>query len=419
MHAELPRARLVSRTHRVQATDPITFFAGGSHSKRALWLRPSSGEALVGLGSARTLTGRGPSRFADLAREWRTLMADAAVEGGQPVALGGFRFDPLAEHTPAWAAFADADLTLPERMLTLRADAAWLTTNCVSDPSAPSRVRAPAQSSARRELAPTEWRRLVGEVAAGIRDGTLGVRKVVLARSQSVACCRTVDAALRWLAAEYPTCAVFAFAEGETCFLGATPERLVSVRAGVATSMALAGSAPRGATAEEDRYLAQRLMADPKECTEHAVVVNALQNALAPFCETLLVDAEPRVAALPNVQHLLTSVRGHLSREHTVLGLAAALHPTPAVGGFPRQPALEVIREREQLDRGWYAGPIGWLNAAGEGEFVVALRSALVERGRAMLFAGCGILGDSQPEREYAEWGWKLRPMLAALGTPA
>jgi isochorismate synthase EntC len=130
----------------------------------------------------------------------------------------------------------------------------------------------------------------------------------------------------------------------------------------------------------------------------------------------MVADVEPRIHTLPNLQHLITPIRAQIREGRCVLDLVAALHPTPAVGGYPRAAALEVIREREQLDRGWYAGPIGWVDARGEGEFVVGLRSALVRGEVATLFAGCGIVADSDPPTELAEWGWKVRPMTHALG---
>jgi isochorismate synthase len=251
----------------------------------------------------------------------------------------------------------------------------------------------------------------------GIRHGQLGVDKVVLARARAVHHRQPIDpvAALRQLAATYPSTTVFAFAHGQTCFLGATPERLIALHHGSAATMALAGSTDRGATPAEDQALTEKLLHDPKERAEHAVVVGALRDGLAQVCSRIIADAQPRVQKLPNLQHLLTPIRGQVSPGSGVLDLVERLHPTPAMGGFPRQPALELIRARENLDRGWYAGPIGWVNRAGEGEFVVGIRSALVTGNSATLFAGCGIVAESNAAAEYVESNWKLRPMLAAL----
>jgi isochorismate synthase EntC len=146
-------------------------------------------------------------------------------------------------------------------------------------------------------------------------------------------------------------------------------------------------------------------------------VVSALRASLARVCTRVVVDALPRVHKLDNVQHLLTTVRGQVTAARSVLDLVEQLHPTPAVGGFPRTRALALIRQHEALDRGWYAAPIGWMDGHGDGEFVVGLRSALLRGETATLFAGCGIVAGSDPLTEYAEWGWKLRPMLGALAT--
>jgi isochorismate synthase len=247
------------------------------------------------------------------------------------------------------------------------------------------------------------------------------VDKVVLARAEQVRTRRPLEVALRDLAATYPTCTVFAIAHANACFLGATPERLISLHAGTASTMALAGSAPRGMTAAEDERLAEQLRNNPKERAEHAVVVAALSEGMSQVCTRVVVgektSVEPRLEKLSNVQHLLTPVRGQLAAGRTVLDVVEHLHPTPAVGGYPRERALELIRQREALDRGWYAGPIGWMNGEGEGEFVVALRSALVRGETATLFAGCGIVADSDPDAEAVEWGWKLQPMRAALAS--
>jgi isochorismate synthase len=180
--------------------------------------------------------------------------------------------------------------------------------------------------------------------------------------------------------------------------------------------MALAGTGPRGATPEEDCALGQRLLADPKERTEHAVVVDAVREGLAEVSTRVVTEAEPRLHKLANVQHLVTPIRAQVQPGRGVLDLVERLHPTPAVGGYPRKRALEVIRQVEELDRGWYAAPLGWVDAQGQGEFVVGLRSALLRGDAATLFAGCGIVADSDPATELAEAGWKLRPILSALG---
>jgi menaquinone-specific isochorismate synthase len=260
-----------------------------------------------------------------------------------------------------------------------------------------------------------EWKTQVGRSASDIAAGKLG--KVVLARSIRLESTDPFDTAnaLRRLTTQYARCFVFAIARGESCFLGATPERLLQVRDGQIRTMALAGSLRRGATPDEDRELGESLLNSSKDQEEHAVVVRTMAKGLGDLCTALDMPPSPSLLKLQNVQHLCTPITGKLRNGVTLLDAVERLHPTPAMGGYPREIALSLIREREGFDRGWYAGPIGWLDWHGNGEFAVAIRSALTRDNEAYLFAGCGIMGDSDPEREYAESCWKLQPMLTAL----
>jgi isochorismate synthase len=414
--------------------EAISFFAQAANTQdRALWLHPATGEALVGIGAARTLLGRGAERFKQVRDAWQSLVSDAVVDDGEvgqpyggPLLLGGFSFDPLRRGSSArWSGFPDARLVLPERMLVVRAGGAWLTHNVMvaaderfERPEPEPEPQTRTENSADPALSPEMWKTLVGSVSRGIRNGQLGLQKVVLARAEQVQQARPFDAqlALRNLAASYPSCTVFAIAHANACFLGATPEPLIALHRGTASTFALAGSIRRGETPDEDRRLAEQFFDDPKERSEHAIVVGALRDGLAQVSTRVVSDTQPRLKKLPNVQHLVTPIRGQVAAGTSVLDLVERLHPTPAMGGFPRERALRLIRQYEKLDRGWYAGPIGWLNRDGDGEFVVGIRSALLDGNSATLFAGCGIVADSNPAREYAESGWKLQPMLAALG---
>jgi isochorismate synthase EntC len=172
----------------------------------------------------------------------------------------------------------------------------------------------------------------------------------------------------------------------------------------------------RGATPEDDLLAANELRHSVKNAGEHAVVASTILDALAPLCASLESERAPRVRTMPNVFHLETTIAGELLPDKCLLDVVAAMHPTPAVAGVPRTDALAYLRQHEQLDRGWYAGALGWLDACGDGEYVVALRSALVDGAQATLFAGCGIVADSRPAPEYAESKLKLRVMLEALG---
>jgi isochorismate synthase len=180
--------------------------------------------------------------------------------------------------------------------------------------------------------------------------------------------------------------------------------------------MALAGSAPRGSAPEQDAWLGDELLLQEKTHNEHAIVVAMIREALAPLTTELHSPQTPQLFKLQNVQHLLTPITGSLVKGTSILEVVAALHPTPAVAGEPRAAALAAIRKIESLDRGWYAGPIGWVGSDGSGEFAVALRSALISGRQATLFAGCGIVAGSDPDAEYLESCWKLQVMLKSLG---
>ena len=416
----LGRPVLTSRARPTSVRDPIEVFAAAAGAgERGLWLRPNANEAIVSIGSARSLVGSGAQRVQQVASAWRELLADAAIEAGSPGPLlfGGFSFDPSRPGSRVWTGFPHARMVVPERVFTLRGGVARLTTNAVvgAEPHATPEDEL-GTAEAPPPLGAGAWRALVGRVAGGMRRGDLGVSKVVLARARQVRVRRSIEDAVRDLATRYPECTVFAVGRGDACFLGATPERLISLRDGTASTMALAGSAPRGQTPADDERLAQLLLSSPKERAEHAVVATALRDGLERVCTSIVADSRPAVHKLANVQHLLTRVRGHVAAGRSVLDLLEHLHPTPAVAGHPRAAALDFIRRHEALDRGWYAAPVGWMDARGEGEFVVGLRSALVRGETATLFAGCGIVADSDPAAEVAEWGWKLRPMLGALG---
>jgi isochorismate synthase len=226
-----------------------------------------------------------------------------------------------------------------------------------------------------------------------------------------------VEGVIERLRERYPDCTIFAVRRGDACFLGATPETLVRLEGGTVRTDCLAGSARRGASEEEDAALGEALLADDKEQREHAIVARALTEALRSVCADVRVPEKPQLRRMANVQHLHTPIEATAADGVHILDLVERLHPTPATGGLPGDRALCLIREHESFNRGWYAGPLGWLDADGNGEFAVALRSALMRGNEASLFAGCGIVRGSDPEREYQESKIKLEAMLWALGT--
>lgn len=427
----------------VQDCDPLAAFAAVTGERR-FWSCPSEGYELAGLGAAWKTGAHGGARFAEARRRWRELLADALVDGGTlapatgPLLLAGFAFDPRRARTPLWDGFPDAELALPRLLLSRVEHEFWLTINVVVEPAGTAPPVAELLDEARalierageevepapagppleaEDLLPAaQWGEIVRSAVRQLGD--TGMEKVVLARACETRAERVFDpaAALARLRTDYPGCFVYGFDTGTACFLGASPERLVSLRRGTVWATCLAGSIARGATPEEDRHLGETLLESGKDRAEHAVVVRALRDSLANVTESLTVPPEPTLMKVRNVQHLFTPVVGTVVPGTTVLDLVERLHPTPAVGGYPREAALALIREEEQLDRGWYAGPIGWLDADGDGEFAVALRCGLLRGRQATLFAGCGIVADSDPEREYVESRLKLRPVLSALG---
>ncbi len=441
---------LVVRTAAAEPFDPIAVYAAGVEAglEAALWLRASEDLALVGLGRAWSIEADGAGRFAEADRAWRALTETFGADdpawpsGVGPVLLGGLGFSgrlPVPGDT--WDPFGAASLVLPAFIAARTGGESWITTTTADGAAAPGVRRwdrilaraheltpAPGALAARPvsmplaivEEQPNEalWRRTVGLFAGAVGRGRLD--KVVLARRVVMASPADLDVenALRRLAAIAPESTVFAFHRAGRTFLGATPERLIRTDGRSFRTVAIAGSVGRGTDPAADAALAADLLASEKDREEHDVVVGAIRDRLGPISERLSIEPEPRVLTLRHVQHLITEIEGTVHERKGLLALAERLHPTPAVGGEPRDLALGLIDEYEGFDRGWYAGPIGWLGADGDGELMVALRSGVVDHTRATLFAGCGIVADSDPDREWEESRMKLRAVASALGRP-
>jgi menaquinone-specific isochorismate synthase len=263
-------------------------------------------------------------------------------------------------------------------------------------------------------LSAMEWEQAVAAAVRRISRGDL--RKVVLARDLYASADRPLDqrVLLRRLADRYPECYTFACGG----LIGATPELLISRNGKEVSSLVLAGTMPRGSSDAEDARIAAALLGSAKDNEEHVYAVDSLREILAPLCAEIDIAPRPELIRLPNLQHLGTPVRGTLREDRdgrSSLALAAALHPTAAVGGTPTAAAVELIRELENMDRGRYAGPVGWVDADGNGEWGIALRCAQLDGNQARLFAGGGIVAGSDPATELAEAQIKFRPMQTAL----
>jgi menaquinone-specific isochorismate synthase len=260
-----------------------------------------------------------------------------------------------------------------------------------------------------------QWKHVVEKV---VNNLTGALKKVVLARE-----CRLVfkeeiqtEFVLDQLLSEQSNSYIFALEAGDNCFIGASPERLVKKTGNKVLSTCLAGSIPRGENERKDQLLGEKLLADEKNRTEHQYVVHMIQSALEMVCEKVDIPTAPSLMKMRDIQHLYTPVKGILKETESLIELIRLLHPTPALGGFPKDLAVEKIREEEQLDRGLYGAPLGWMDYRGNGEFAVSIRSGLIQKNEASIFAGCGIVANSNVESEYKETAMKFRPMQKALG---
>jgi menaquinone-specific isochorismate synthase len=373
------------------------------------WVR--DGEGLVGWGEAARIDLHGPDRFAAAEMWWAQVRAGLSIDdavgvaGSGPVAFASFAFDPDG---------AQSVLVMPKVVFGARSGQCWVTLiGGAEELTAPAAdwPAVTAVSFADGALTPRQWVSSVANAVRRIQAGEL--EKVVLARDLIATAAAPIDQGrlLRQLAVRYPSCWSFAV-DG---LVGSTPELLVGRLGGAVTSRVLAGTVKRFGDEVVDAEQAQALMRSEKDRLEHRFAVRSVQAVLAEHCSELDVPAEPQVLSLANVQHLATELTGRLVDAATVLTLAAAIHPTAAVCGTPTATALTVIRELEGMDRDRYAGPVGWLGSDGDGEFGIALRCALIQGRQARLFAGCGIVAQSDPEAELAESDAKLVAMRDAL----
>ncbi|GAB7529040.1 isochorismate synthase PchA [Pseudomonas sp. 3A(2025)] len=420
-------------SHAAPALDPLALYE--SHRQGFFWCTHSPELALFGLGCAWQIEAHGPRRMLEVDRQWFALCADAVIDGPKaPLLLGGMRFDEQRPCAPHWAAFTDASFHLAHWLLSEDTDGRWLRCQRVvkpdSDPAALAReslavyaqlLEPPALTTPSphvlecTSLPSAQWQAKVDTALQAIARRDLS--KVVLARHIDYQLDTALDsgAVMRRLHARRNASHLFALHRGEHCFIGATPERLLSCQDSRLTTHALAGSARRGINADEDHAIGERLLADPKEQHEHQLVVQTITGALANSVSQLRAAPRPGLLKLATVQHLSTPITAQLNAGKHLLDGVQALHPTPAVGGLPGAPALDFIRDHEGFDRGWYAAPVGWLDADGNGDFLVALRSALLTPTHCHAFAGCGIVEGSLPANEYEETQLKLASMEQAL----
>ncbi len=393
--------------------------------------------ALATLGCATALEEGGPRRFPRVASRWRALVADAVCDDAGAVAVGGFAFAPEGGAAPHWAVFQPASLHVPEVALARRGDRTTVTLAAVAAPdddvdeltgrllargealrTEPLPLLDPDPAGRFRVVSampPKHYESAVARAVERIRAGELD--KIVLAREVQVHAPRAYDApaVVGVLREAFPSCFTFCAGRGDSAFLAATPELLVRREGLRAGTLALAGSTRRSADPAVDDHLGEQLLHSDKDREEQAIVTRRIVRALRPLSVWVAAADEPVVARMANIQHLATPIRAQLARPVSAVELAGLLHPTPAVGGEPFAAADPLIPALEGLDRGWYAGPVGWTDANEDGEFCVALRCALLSGSVARCYAGVGVVRDSNPAAELAETEVKLQALLPVL----
>ena len=395
------------------------------------WSRPAAGQSLLGLGVAAEIRAGGVERWCRLKDAFAAWQArwqheDVDATGLRPLALGGFSFSPQAGDMD----FPAAQLRVPALLLRREGDISALTfTFSAGDMALEPAMQRLRQLTAALAQRPSEiqdqnlqrmagdaedatWLARVAKAVADIQSGRLD--KVVLTRRVRLSAAQPFEPAriMAGLAQRHQRCTLFGVATpAGGMFMGASPELLAGLKNGETYCDALAGTVwDRGGAG------ARCLLGDVKNGREHRLVVQSIAEALRPVCSRLEVPAAPVALHLGHLHHLWSGLRGKVKPGIGLLDLLERLHPTPAVGGYPRRAALDWLAQHGESRSGWYTGAVGWMDTAGEGEFAVALRCAHVRGTQAELYAGAGIVAGSEPRRELAETEAKLLPMLQALG---
>ncbi len=441
------KAVLFSHVEAVAAMKPLQIYQTSGHSykgERFYW-RDSAGDlALCGMGIAAKLKPDriGRNRFTKVREQWEALLSKASMNTGLheaatgPLLFGGFSFvEGEKASSGLWEDLEDYLFYLPRFLLTESAHGVFLTsTKLITDDcedhmieeflrereqllSLPPLmgVSIPAVSQFEEKNA-GRWKKSIEQSVEDIRAGLMD--KIVLARELDLHFEGAVPSGtvLQNLTEQQPASFIFGLESGSSCFLGASPERLIKKEGKQVFSACLAGSTKRGSDVHSDERLGMELLNDEKNRSEHEFVVSMMRKAMEEQCLDLHIPQEPILMKLANIQHLYTPVKGTALPKSSILDFVELLHPTPALGGSPRKVALQKIGEYEEMDRGFYSAPVGWMDREGNGDFAVGIRSGLLKGNQAFLFAGCGIVEGSDPESEFTETRVKFKPMLNALG---
>jgi menaquinone-specific isochorismate synthase len=447
-----PTARYATFSFPIQSIDPLAYLemCWNENAFKYYWEKPDEEFAIAAGDVITSVAATGNNRFNEINTKVKTLRQQTAEFSAISHSysglflLGGFSFFDQT-NDELWKDFPPASFCLPKWMIvkdgkfTLATFAVDLNTFSTADElnnyitgqledvkatleqkssngtshqnGKPSATPLPKQHSEFQR-----WSNSVAKAKNLINKNAF--EKIVLARSIKVSKSTEISPTqvINNLRKQYTNCYNFLIHKpSEKTFLGSTPERLISARNKLLLTEALAGSIGRGNTATEDAFLEKKLSGNGKDQNEHNFVVQDIETRLEPYVKELNRTATPEVKKLSNVQHLYTPIRAQLNEESNIFEVLGQLHPTPAVGGYPWQKAAPYIKDLEHFERGRYAGPVGWINGKGNMEFAVAIRSALCTKNYAHLFAGCGIVKDSDPATEWEETNLKLKPMLSAL----
>jgi len=438
------RRTRVSVTRRVEGIDPcaVVFSSRLASDRWFCWEEPDRELALAALGVAQQATSRGPQRFRDVAAECLGGETIADEPRGLPagaggVWVGGFAFDPEGGGSSTWSSLPPASLVLPEISLCRSRNETFLTVNTIVHPGDHPSERLAALAArlnglridplplldphptSRIEISsarpPGEFERMIAAATERIRAGEMS--KIVLAREVLVSAGAAHDPAAVFgaMREQFPSCFCFCCGTPEAAFIGASPELLLRRSGASVSTVALAGSTRRSSDPAVDDHLGEQLLRSDKDRREHAIVAERIARSLRQHAVWVETEPEPKIVKVANIQHLATPIVAQLAEPRSAVELAGMLHPTPAVGGEPWPGTAAAIAELEQMDRGWYAGPVGWMDATEDGEFCVALRSALLRDREAHLYAGVGVVAGSDPAAELAETEIKLGALLPLL----
>ena len=443
--SSLKRSILLSYSFHFGVRDllPILTHPSDKNNIRIYWEQPSKGFAFAGLGSVLNFESQKKLNSQNIYKEINQIMEDSVSISNNiligPKIIGGYAFNQYTGIDKTWQKFPRIKFMLPECLGTSTDDGTWLTisriikqhdniktvenefinTKTYYENRLPVTLPPISYSAVDKyQDKPNQhtYAKTIYSVLSKIKPSQL--EKVVISRSHHVKIGKSFSgvSAMQILRNMYPKCTCFFFSfPNQGTFFGSTPERLIKLKNGTIKTEALAGTIARGKNMEEDRILTETLLSSHKEREEHNLVLKQIIRKLEPLTSDIQFPTIPQIMKLKNVQHLHTPIIGKLNCKQHIINLVNSLHPTSAVAGTPTEKAMDIINKMEPHDRGWYSGPIGWIDQKGNGEFYVALRSALVKDEEAHVFAGGGIVYESHPHTEWKETELKLQPIISAL----